>query len=80
MELQGKSRPLATLAFDAMVVAAAAAFWFWPRQPASQKLDYVPLTNFADSAMSPDGRMVAFIRGGEYIPGSWRSLCETASR
>ena len=43
-----------------------------PKQPASPAgLQYTQITNLTDSArapaLSPDGRMVAFIRGGEYF-------------
>lgn len=52
----------------ALAIAAAGAFLFWPRKaPPSRQLEYIPLTNFTDSAvtpaLSPDGRMLAFIRG-----------------
>jgi len=44
---------------------AAAIIWLWPRQPA--RLEYTQLTNFSDSAtspaLSPDGKMLTFIRG-----------------
>ena len=53
----------------ALVLAAVGALWAWGAfgraDPTS--LTYTPLTNFADSAvapaLSPDGRMLAFIRG-----------------
>lgn len=41
--------------------------------PTSQRLEYIPLTNFIDSAtaptLSPDGRMLAFIRGASTFTG-----------
>lgn len=51
-----------------VAASAATAFILYSRQSSPpQRLDYVPLTNFADSAvaptLSPDGRMLAFIRG-----------------
>ena len=56
------------------IVAAAGAWWFFSRQSSSPaRLDYVPLTNFSDSAvsptLSPDGRMLAFIRGENTFEG-----------
>lgn len=60
---------LATVAALAVVLSAAGALLvsrFWqPAEPARR--EYTQLTNFADSAtdaaLSPDGRMLAFIRG-----------------
>lgn len=59
--------PYATAALLA-AAGAATAIGFYMRQSAPpRRLDYIPLTNFADSAvaptLSPDGRMLAFIRG-----------------
>jgi Tol biopolymer transport system component len=58
------------VAAAALVVLAAAAGLFVSRirQPSARaRLEYAQLTNFADSAtqpaLSPDGRMLAFIRG-----------------
>jgi eukaryotic-like serine/threonine-protein kinase len=52
----------------AVLAVAAAALWFGRSSPPLSIGDYEQLTDFADSAMapslSPDGRMVAFIRGG----------------
>ena len=59
----------ATAGVAALAVAgAASAFLWWPKRDSpNPHLDYVPLTRFADSAvapaLSPDGRMLAFIRG-----------------
>ncbi len=57
-----------------VAVAALGAFLFSARRGASTKqLEYTPLTNFTDSAvtptLSPDGRMVAFIRGDSTFTG-----------
>jgi len=45
-----------------------------PRRPVTSPSEYIQLTNFNDSAtapaLSPDGRMVTFFRGGEYFLGS----------
>jgi serine/threonine protein kinase/Tol biopolymer transport system component len=57
------------------VVLAGAAGWilFHPRPSAPVRLEYTQLTNFADSAtspaLSPDGRMLAFLRGSETFAG-----------
>ena len=69
---RGKWLTVAGLA--AVAVAAVAAFLFLPRHPASTaRLEYIPLTNFTDSAvtpaLSPDGRMLAFIRGESTFRG-----------
>jgi eukaryotic-like serine/threonine-protein kinase len=56
------------------IAAAGAGIWIFSKQSSQPKrLDYVPLTNFADSAvaptLSPDGRMLAFIRGPSAFTG-----------
>jgi eukaryotic-like serine/threonine-protein kinase len=67
--------PLATAAAAVIVAAAAGAFVWSPlRQPAMPpRGEYVPLTNFADSAvqpaLSPDGRMLTFLRTPEPVLG-----------
>jgi Tol biopolymer transport system component len=58
----------------ALLVGAAGAFWFRTRPaPPRVQAEYIPLTNFADSAvaptLSPDGRMLAFIRGEKTFDG-----------
>jgi eukaryotic-like serine/threonine-protein kinase len=66
---------LAAAGFAAIVIAAAAgALAFWSRHVSSTAhLEYTPLTNFTDSAvsptLSPDGRMLAFIRGASTFQG-----------
>ena len=51
----------------ALVAAGALSFYRFRRPPAPSRVEYQQLTNFADSAtspaLSPDGRMLAFIRG-----------------
>ncbi len=52
----------------ALAVVAIAFLWLrTERRPASSSLDWVQITNFPDAAtqpaLSPDGRMVTFIRG-----------------
>jgi eukaryotic-like serine/threonine-protein kinase len=51
-----------------LAVLVAGALWFGRSSPPLSISDYEQLTNFADSAtapsLSPDGRTVAFIRGG----------------
>ncbi len=45
-----------------------------PGRPVTSASEYIQLTNFNDSAtapaLSPDGRMLTFFRGGEYFLGS----------
>jgi Tol biopolymer transport system component len=59
----------------APLVIAGAAGWIWlrPRPSAPARLEYTQLTNFADSAtspaLSPDGRMLAFLRSSETFAG-----------
>jgi serine/threonine protein kinase len=66
---------LAAIGLAAIVIAAAAgALAFWLRQASSKAgLEYTPLTNFTDSAvsptLSPDGRMLAFLRGESTFQG-----------
>jgi serine/threonine protein kinase len=63
------------LAGAAIVVAVLAVFAFLsPRSSPPHRAvatEYVPLTNFTDSAvqpsLSPDGRMLTFIRGSDYF-------------
>ena len=59
-----------------VLLAAGTAAWLVSRfrQPAEPaRRDYTPVTNFADSAtspvLSPDGRMLAFVRGQDPIGG-----------
>ena len=71
------ANPLVILAaFSLPVIAIVAALLLSVRRPARQELNYTQITNFTDSAvcpaLSPDGRMLAFIRS-EYtfgVPGS----------
>jgi Tol biopolymer transport system component len=58
------------------IVVAAGAGWLWLRSRSGAplpRLEYTQLTNFADSAvaptLSPDGRMLAFIRGESTFEG-----------
>ena len=65
----GRSRRALWAAIAAVAAATAAAVWWFGRSsPPLSVSDYEQLTNFADSAvapvLSPDGRTVAFIRGG----------------
>lgn len=69
---------LAAAGLAAIAVAGIGAFWFASRKDSSasisaQRWEYIPLTNFTDSAvsptLSPDGRMVAFIRGNSTFTG-----------
>lgn len=59
---------LAAAGLATVAIAAAGVFWFASRKtPSTERLEYIPLTDFTDSAvapaLSPDGRMLAFIRG-----------------
>jgi eukaryotic-like serine/threonine-protein kinase len=67
--------PGTAAAFLALVGASALA-WYTLRSRASSgppRLEYTPLTSFADSVvaptLSPDGRMLAFIRGDDTFSG-----------
>jgi eukaryotic-like serine/threonine-protein kinase len=61
-----------------LVALAAGALLAWrfgaPHRPVTSANEYIQLTNFNDSATAPalsaDGRMVTFFRGGEYFLGS----------
>jgi Tol biopolymer transport system component len=65
---------VAVAALVVVLAAAGAVFVSRFRQPAEPvRREYMPLTNFADSvtspALSPDGRMLAFIRGASSVGG-----------
>ncbi len=68
-----RSRWWITAGFGVAVLLAAGLMLFrsWMSAPAG--LEYTPLTNFAESAtspaLSPDGRMLAFIRGASTFSG-----------
>jgi eukaryotic-like serine/threonine-protein kinase len=57
-----------------LLVVVGGAYIYYPRSPVTSPSEYVQLTNVSDSAtapaLSPDGRMVTFIRGGEYFLSS----------
>src|SRR5262245_9635251 len=63
--------PNAVLVGAVALVLIAAAIWKFGTTPpaATSPSEYIQITNFTDSAtapsLSPDGRMVTFIRGGE---------------
>ena len=70
----GRRRTLAVGLSAAMLAAIGAVMWRPSGHGSSTaRLEYVPLTNFTDSAvaptLSPDGRMLAFIRGGSTFTG-----------
>jgi eukaryotic-like serine/threonine-protein kinase len=57
-----------------LIGVVVGAFLLWPRKaPPARQPEYIPLTNFTDSAvtpaLSPDGRMLAFIRGAATFTG-----------
>ena len=67
-------RPTAILA-GAVFLTAVGAFWWLKKQnpPGPARTEWVQITNFADSvsqpALSPDGRMLTFIRGPNTFNG-----------
>ena len=68
----------------AVLLAAAGAFWWLKRSPAAPaRTDWVQITNFADSvsqpALSPDGRMLTFIRGPKHLHRAGAGLREDAA-
>jgi Tol biopolymer transport system component/predicted Ser/Thr protein kinase len=73
----GKRRQ-ALYAAAALAVLMTGALLAWrfggPHRPVTSASEYIQLTNFNDSAtapaLSPDGRMVTFFRGGAYFLGS----------
>ena len=73
VQIQPGRRPTRTaiIAAIAAAIAIIAVLRFPIWGPASQELKYQQITNFTDSvvspALSPDGRMVAFIRGDNWF-------------
>ena len=66
--------PIWILAALGVVFLIGAGVWMWPsKPPAPTAAQYSQLTNFTDSAVSPaispDGRMLAFIRGSSTFDG-----------
>jgi eukaryotic-like serine/threonine-protein kinase len=64
----------AIIAGAALLLAAAGVFWWLKRSaPAPSRSEWVQITNFSDSvsqpALSPDGRMLTFIRGPSTFKG-----------
>ncbi|HSU66903.1 MAG TPA: protein kinase [Tepidisphaeraceae bacterium] len=67
-------RTTAIVSAAAVLLAAAGAFWWMKRTPAAPaRAEWVQITNFADTvgqpALSPDGRMLTFIRGPSTFMG-----------
>ena len=68
-----RSPTLAAALIGLAIVAALATIWRLTRErsPVTSATEYVQITDFTDSAvapsLSPDGRMVTFIRGGEWF-------------
>ena len=68
------SARLAAIVSAAVLLAAAGVFWWLKRTPPPPApTEWVQITNFADSvsqpALSPDGRMLTFIRGPSTFNG-----------
>jgi serine/threonine protein kinase len=66
---------IAAASLVAIAIAIVGGYAFWPRKPSSpRQLEYIPITNFTDSAitpaLSPDGRLLAFIRGAHTFTGA----------
>jgi serine/threonine protein kinase/Tol biopolymer transport system component len=65
--------PAGLLIVALFLVAVRAGLFYSarPSPPVTSPSEYIPITTFADSAvapaLSPDGRMVTFIRGGEFF-------------
>jgi len=61
--------PALALTAVAVLAIAAPRFLEWTHRPVTLPSEYTQITDFTDSAtapaLSPDGRMAAFIRGGE---------------
>jgi eukaryotic-like serine/threonine-protein kinase len=62
---------LPIVAAVAITAAAAMGYVYYPRSPVTMPSEYVQLTNLTEPAtapaLSPDGRMVTFIAGGEFF-------------
>ncbi len=77
LDRTGSARRRALWGLAALGAVTAVALLAWrfsaKRTPVTSAAEYVQLTNFSDSAtapaLSPDGRMVAFFRGGAYFLG-----------
>ncbi len=63
--------PYAMLGALALLLIAGAVWYFGRSRPVTSPSEYVQLTDFSDSATAPaissDGRMVAFFRGGSWF-------------
>ena len=66
---RSRKSPVKGVVLIAALVAVGLVIWLASRPAASTRLEYTQLTNFADSvvspALSPDGRMLSFIRSEE---------------
>jgi serine/threonine protein kinase len=73
-----RKRPALRYAVGVAVLLFGAAYGAWylqtPKTPVTNPSEFVQLTNFSDyataPAISPDGTMVAFFRGGGYFLGT----------
>lgn len=71
------NRIAAAVMIFVLILAAAGTGWLWMRSRSARplpRLEFIQLTNFADSAvsptLSPDGRVLAFIRGKSTFEGA----------
>ena len=66
-----KNAYLAAAVLGVLAVAGGVRYFRGARSPVTSPSEYVQITDFNDSitapALSPDGRMVAFLRGGSYF-------------
>ena len=66
-----RAASIVTVALVAVAAIVAASIWWRAEKPAPVQSAYEAMTDFTDSAtapaLSPDGRMVTFIRGGSWF-------------
>ena len=78
-------RPALLYSVAALLLAIAAGAWYFraSRGPVTNPAEYVRLTDFSDYATAPaisrDGTMLAFFRGGSYFLGTGQIYVEQLS-
>ena len=78
-------RLLAAAAGAAVLAIVGIAVWYFGvrKRPVTSPSEYIQITDFSDSAsapaLSPDGRMVTFFRGGNPFLAYRADLCQAAS-